>query len=79
MILKNGGIEMIKSNLLKTLNFTFHPELNEHFLNIGHLVVVLKQDNTLALFDGDYMEIGKVNKKQFISFMNALRNIIEKK
>lgn len=70
---------MIKKELLKTLNFTFNPDLNEHFLNIGHLVVVLKQDNTLALFDGDYMEIGKVNKKQFISFINALRNIIEKK
>ena len=73
--MKSGGIEMIKSNLLKTLNFTFHPDLNEHSLNIGHLVVIVKQDNTLALFE----EIGTVNKKQFISFMNALRNIIEKK
>ena len=64
--------------LRKTHNFCFITT-NEHSLNIGHLVVIVKQDNTLALFDGDYMEIGTVNKKQFISFMNALRNIIEKK
>jgi len=60
--------------LRKTHNFCFITT-NEHSLNIGHLVVIVKQDNTLALFE----EIGTVNKKQFISFMNALRNIIEKK
>ena len=70
---------MIKKELLKTLNFTLDLDLDNYFVQIGHLVVIVKQDNTLALFDGDYMEIGTVNKKQFISFMNALRNIIEKK
>ena len=77
--MKRGGINMIKKELLKTLNFTFHPDLNEHFLNIGHLVVVLKQDNTLALFDGDYMEIGKVTETQLKDFIELLHKITNSK
>ena len=70
---------MIKKELLKTLNFAFNPDLNEHFLNIGHLVVVLKQDNTLALFDGDYMEIGKVTEIQLKDFIELLHKITNSK
>jgi hypothetical protein len=77
--LKSGGINMIKKELLKTLNFTLDLDLDNYFVQIGHLVVILKQDNTLALFDGDYMEIGEVTETQLKDFIELLHKITNSK
>jgi len=77
--LKRGGINMIKKELLKTLNFTSNSDLDSYSVQIGHLAVILNQDDTLALFDGDYMEIGKVTETQLKDFIELLHKITNSK
>lgn len=69
-------IEEPKNILLKELGFKYIPELNQYFKEVGHLQIIL-ENNTLGLFDGDYMEIGNVTESELKSFTYLLQRIIE--